>query len=147
MRAEIETILADRTWFSTWTLRPEDHYAALVAGVARVGGDDEFYARHVQISEGLLTPYLKRVRKESGAVIRYILVAERHKSGLPHYHGLIHEVGLPVRKRTLVDQWRSGFSSHKLVKDENLRVAAYVAKYLSKSNEARVRASIGYGHI
>jgi len=40
-------------------------------------------------------------------------------------------------------QWRLGFGAWKLIK--SLDVARYVTKYLSKSVEARVRASQRYG--
>jgi hypothetical protein len=81
--------------------------------------------------------------------LTYLLVAEAHKSGLPHYHLLIseHEESRPVRARHLKSQWRLGFSDVKLVaQDDEGRSAAYVAKYLAKSALARVRASVGYGH-
>ncbi len=83
--------------------------------------------------------------------LRYLLVAEAHKSGLPHYHMLISEFeeSRPVRARHLKTNWRLGFSDVKLVaQDDGTRPAAYVAKYLAKSAIARVRASVGYGqHI
>jgi hypothetical protein len=93
--AEIST--AERTWFGTLTLAPEEHYRA-----ALLGGGFTFLERHREIS-GWLTRYLKRVRKEAGCSFRYCLVAESHKSGLPHYHMLLHERDLQsaVRHRTL----------------------------------------------
>jgi hypothetical protein len=81
--------------------------------------------------------------------LRYLLVAEAHKSGLPHYHLLVHEAleTRPVRARHLKSTWRLGFSDVKLVaQDEGNRHAGYAAKYLAKSALARVRASVGYGH-
>jgi hypothetical protein len=80
--------------------------------------------------------------------LTYLLVAEAHKSGLPHYHLLIseHRESRPVRARHLKSQWRLGFSDVKLVaQDEGKRHAAYCAKYLAKAALARVRASQGYG--
>lgn len=152
-RAEIETRLSPRTWFGTLTLSPEAQYkyglrAALAA--ARYGADfealdpaDQFRRRHVEISKEI-TKYLKRIRERSGALLRYLFVAEAHKSGLPHYHVLLHEVFIdrPARKALLERQWHEGFSSFKLAEPA---AAGYVAKYLSKSNLARVRASIRYG--
>jgi hypothetical protein len=87
--------------------------------------------------------------QEFGAPLRYLLVAEAHKTGLPHYHLLIHEYSesRPIRARHLKEQWRLGFSSVKLVaQDEGNRRGGYVTKYLAKSAIARVRASVGYGH-
>jgi hypothetical protein len=147
-----------RTWFVTLTLRPEEHFKATLQASLRLqaGGVDfdrlepsrQFAERDREIQRDV-TLYLKRVRKESGAPLRYILVSEAHKSGLPHYHALIHEVDpfRPVSSRTLASQWRLGFSQSRLVaQDAERRSAAYVAKYLSKSAISRVRASQGYGH-
>lgn len=168
-RAKREVALSERTWFFTLTLSPEEQLKASYTAElqaskeglkwhelvsCRPGEDqgersrrlssEQFKRRHDAIGPHIQT-WLKRVRKESGAKFRYLIVAEAHKSGLPHYHGLIHEVGgeQPVRKRTLQGQWKLGFSQFRLVEDD--REAAYVCKYLSKSVLARVRASNRYG--
>lgn len=154
-RARTELAMADRTWFGTLTLRPEAQYRALALAVeharkrfvdfATLTEDEVFIRRHNQISPEI-TKYLKRIRKESGAVLRYVLVAEAHKTGLPHYHLLLHEYGdCPARKEMLERQWTLGFSSWRLVEKEDKRAAGYVTKYLSKAALARVRASVGYG--
>jgi hypothetical protein len=72
-------------------------------------------------------------------------VLEAHKSGLPHYHALIHEYGdcLLRKKRMLEPQWTFGYSNHRLVNEHG--VTGYVTKYLSKASNARVRASRAYG--
>lgn len=154
-RARTELGRAQRTWFATFTLDPEQHFLKECAAAVRLGEtsvswndldeEQQFLERHREISRDF-TLYLKRVRKESGALLRYVLVAEAHKSGLPHYHALIHEVvgTRPVKERTLRKQWLLGFSSFSLVKDDQ-KSARYVAKYLSKAALARVRASVGYG--
>lgn len=103
------------------------------------------FAELQRIAGKRITLWLKRVRKNSGAVIRYLLVAERHKTGLPHYHLLVHEMGGVVRHRHLADSWSYGFTNFKLVLGG--RPASYVAKYLGKSHDARVRASLGYGQF
>lgn len=153
-RALIEWRRAARTWFGTLTLAPGEHDRVLHVArrYARMRGYDfdaesfgeQFALRHRVISR-YLTLYLKRLRKQSGAKFKYILVAEHHKSGLPHYHCLIHEVTeediLP--KRLLEGEWPHGFTSWRLVTDA--RQSAYVCKYLSKTSAARVRASLGYG--
>jgi hypothetical protein len=159
-RAMTETAIAPRTWFVTLTLRPEEHFRVLcqASQVTRTRTTEEFealteegqfLARHREISREL-TLWLKRVRKASGAKLRYCLVAERHKSGLPHYHALLHEVRSDeaVRAAVIREQWLLGFSTAKLVaQQDGDRSASYVAKYLSKSASARVRASVGYGQI
>ncbi len=115
--------------FSTWEATSEDEKFRLLATEA---GKE-------------ITRYLKRLRK-AGARVRYCLVAEAHKSGLPHFHMLLHEVSEdhPVRHRLLVDKWGAGFVNAKLVPSES-RVAFYVTKYLTKSARARIRASAEYG--
>ena len=154
-RAEVEMRLSRRTWFGTLTLRPDRHtyymyQAALAASRSGIDFESEpeheqFRRRHVEISKEI-SKFLKRVRKRSGAYLRYLLVAEAHKSGLPHYHLLVHEVtDRPVTKRQLESCWRDGFSKWKLVEADQKNVAGYVAKYLAKSAMARVRASLHYG--
>lgn len=154
MRAKSEMQLSGRTWFGTLTLRPEEHFRYLT--VARVklakGGTDydvlseteRFSALAAEIGVEL-TKYFKRLRKQSGVKLRYLCVVEAHKSGLPHFHLLIHENGdNPVRHALLTGQWKLGFSRFKVV-EENDRAAGYVSKYLVKSALVRVRASRLYG--
>lgn len=151
MRAYAEARAVDRTWFGTLTLSAESQFKA--ASLARVrlasnGLDfdalsvsDQLAERHKQIGPEI-TRYLKRIRKVSGAKLRYMLVMEAHKSGLPHYHCLLHEVAGSVRHAQLQGNWWSGFSNWKLV---DSGAVSYVCKYLSKSALARVRASVRYG--
>lgn len=146
-------IVGGRTWFGTLTLTPEYQAEATYRAMSAVGGPDVFwelspqkqFAERHHAVQRQLTLALKRLRKEMGAgAFRYLLVCEAHKSGLPHYHMLIHECSatLSVRKSSLNDFWRLGFSQWRLAKPE---AAAYVAKYLSKAALARVRASQRYG--
>lgn len=152
-RARAEVQIAPRTWFGTLTLRPEAHAtigARCRARLARQGIDfdalpfgEQFEERHRMIGVEI-TKYLKRVRKASAPGFRYLLVCEHHKSGLPHYHLLIHEIedGC-VKSATLASQWQLGFEQWRLLSD--LRQATYLCKYLSKATVARVRASGRYG--
>ncbi len=154
-RMQSELGEAERTWFGTMTLSPDNHQFFLELARSRLtkrGTDletlpaaEQFQVRCWAISPEL-TRFLKRVRKVSNAPLRYILVAEPHKSGLPHYHMLIHESdpSNPVRHAQLQSNWALGYSSWKLVED-NSRAAHYAAKYLAKSASARVRASLRYG--
>lgn len=153
-RAKIEIAASARTWFGTMTLRPSEHWLASLRWQAAKAGRDwrelnsaeQFAAEHSVVCVEI-TRWLKRVRKESGARLRYLLVAEAHKSGLPHYHVLIHEASPldQVGERVLRRQWKLGHSKFNLV--EGNAAAGYVAKYLAKNAEARVRASIRYGQI
>lgn len=154
LRSYAETKRASRTWFGTLTLSPGEQFKAISAARVHLAAQrldfdalspaDQFGERHRQINL-LLTKYIKRVRKSEGVPIKYLLVAEAHKSGAPHYHVLIHEQAGPVRHRVLQSQWVHGFSNWKLVRDE--RAASYVCKYLAKSALARVRASKKYGEL
>lgn len=151
-RALTEHRAAQRSWFATFTFRPEVHYQMLGRGVLRaesraipadeIVGEREDAAQFAECAREI-TLYLKRVRKNTGARIRYILVAERHKSGLPHFHALIHEVSGSVKYEDLRSQWHHGHGMWKLVRDE--AAAFYVTKYLGKAQDARVRASLRYG--
>lgn len=152
-RARSEVAASTRTWFGTLTLSPESHERMANQArrkAARQGEDfdlksmrEQFLGRHSEVSREL-TLYLKRIRKESQASLRYLLVAEAHTSGLPHYHVLIHETGNPgVRHATLRHQWKLGFTKFTLLRD--VRSASYITKYLAKDASARVRASFQYG--
>lgn len=84
------------------------------------------------------------------AKLRYLLVTEAHKDGFPHYHALVHEVAVPITARVLSAHWKLGFTNFELVDSstgDNRKAVNYVTKYLTKSNEARVRASLRYGKI
>lgn len=151
-RAIREVGAAYRTWSSTLTLAPQRHYQmySLAAKRLRLNGVDidaldptaQFEHRHKEISKEI-TRYVKRVRKSSGS-LRLLLVAEAHKSGLPHYHMLWHEKDLlGTREKILSSKWTWGFSRHRLIEDKS--EAAYLCKYLSKELGARVRASKFYG--
>lgn len=152
-RARRECEVAYRTWFGTLTLRPERQFEALTRArqsVARSGQDFDglspelqFAARTVEVGRWL-TLFLKRVRKQSGASLRYVAVYEPHESGAPHVHLLVHEADtVGTSERMLRLQWKDGFSKWKLVTDR--RQASYVTKYLTKTAAVRVRASSHYG--
>lgn len=153
-RALFETSIAPRTWFGTLTFNPEWHYQVLLRcrhhddaqGIDfdALSSNEQFTRRHNMLAVEV-TKYLKRIRKLSKARLRYLLVAEAHKSGNPHYHMLVHEVDteVPIRHALLKGQWTAGFSDFKLVSDP--KAATYCCKYLSKDAKARVRASLLYG--
>lgn len=153
-RAKIEVAASSRTWFGTMTLTPDAHDRVRLVCTQRLSGQgttweklsqEEQFRLRIDAMKTALTLWLKRIRKESGARLRYILVAESHKSGLPHFHILIHEGDVPVLKRHLEGQWKLGFSKFKLI-DRDPKVVWYVCKYLSKSALSRVRASVRYGN-
>lgn len=153
-RAVAEFRSAGRTWFGTITLSPHAHQASLERARYRMHqqGIDyetlpemERWCLRYQEAARELTKYVKRLRKESGAKIRYLLVCEQHKNGLPHFHMLVHERAGTILHRTLKDQWKYGFTYWKLLTDA--KACGYVTKYLNKSAVARVRASALYGHV
>jgi len=155
LRAYAELGYATRTWFGTLTLSPGEQFRmlALARADARRTGLGDFDAlppeRQWQLRVATvgveITKYLKRVREASGSRFRYLIVSERHKSGDPHFHMLLHEVAEPVREAVLSKQWRLGFCQWRLAHREDQRAATYLTKYISKSAETRVRASARYG--
>jgi len=156
-RAANEIRTAHRTWFGTLTLRPEEHFLmecrlAHHLGMRAVNWDQldqaEQFSERRREGGALVTKFFKKLRMRTEAPLRYFLVVEPHKSGRPHWHVLLHELdaAYPIRKASLQDCWAHGFSQWKLVDTTDaLKTARYVAKYLTKSTQARVRASVGYG--
>lgn len=146
-RACVELALSTRTWFGTFTVNPQNRFIIDVR--ARRNADDqsdvEYLARHAQISREL-TLYFKRLRKSTHVKFRYLLVAEQHADGWPHYHALLHERGPMVTKRDLQSHWKLGFTNFKLVKLNDRRVSGYITKYIAKQALARIRASLLYGY-
>lgn len=153
-RARQECAWAPRTWFGTLTMRPHEHFEALcrISVSQRSKGvpldllnDAELFKLRAADMGKHATRYFKRLRK-AGAAVRYLLVTEAHKSGLPHLHLLVHDVrgAAPTPKRLLQGEWYHGFSSFRLVEDQSTGVG-YVTKYIAKSMMARVRASLSYG--
>lgn len=143
-----------RTWAAALTFRPEVHHWCLSLVRRRISEqgldfdalavDDRFSELHKVLSKEV-TRFIKRVRFNTGAPLRYMEVVEAHKSGLPHYHVLLHEqrAEKPVSKRTLEQAWRAGHSHWRLVRCE--AQCAYLAKYIGKDNASRIRASLNYG--
>lgn len=157
-RIKAEMRAASRTWFGTLTLSPEMHMRAhalairycrqaLCSDFESETPGKQFSLRHAVISKWM-TKWLKRVRKQSGVKLRYCLVAEAHKSGLPHYHCVVHQCHPEMRVKYvhLRGTYDLGFCKFNLVESDDYgKSAAYVAKYLAKSAQARVRASLRYG--
>lgn len=148
-RAIDETKASKRTWFCTLTVRPEDRFrmdliAERYAMIRRLADEppEEVFRLRAKIVGQEVTRWLKRVRKNSGAKLRVLLVTESHKDGYPHFHALIHETSGTVTKRVLEAGWRVGFSQFRLC---DPGASGYVAKYLSKVALTRVRASRHYG--
>lgn len=154
-RAIDEIAASNRTWFGTLTVNPYERFlygldAAMRGERAGHGNwqslspENQFPFLAKVIGEDI-TKWLKRVRKVSGASLRYLLVSEAHKDGFPHFHILLHEPDKAVAKAVLEEQWRAGFSHWRLVKREDPRSAYYACKYLAKDARTRVRGSIRYG--
>lgn len=156
-RAISELRASSRTWLGSMTLTSEHHFKIMCVASSRLAKSgvswdslseaEQRRERHTEISKEI-TRWLKRVRERSNARLRLLVVMEPHKSGLPHYHCLIHEGATPVTKRVMQKAWHLGFTNFKLVETsgpDHARAAWYVAKYLTKTNEARVRASVRYG--
>lgn len=152
---------AARNWWGTLTLAPHNHYRMMVEARRHAEhtsvawetlSDAERFARVRDTSLKEVTKYLKRVRKAAKHSFRYVLVTERHKSGLPHFHLIIHESELrPITHKVLSGQWNGknfnlGFEKWRLIPfDDEERAVGYVAKYISEELASRVRASQRYG--
>ena len=135
-----------------------------------LGASDKFG----QLDKLVFAEFQKRVkllRKNTDAPFRYLAVTEVHTGGglytelrVPHWHVLLHETDparplrydadLLGRRRVTVGGkrkwekirdpfWLVGFQDWDLKPDP--KDAAYVCKYLTKSLDARVRASLRYG--
>lgn len=145
-----EIMASQRTWFGTLTLSPEEHYLSECRSpydFSVLSEHEKLMALH-EANGDLLTRYVKRLRKAAVGKLRLAIVMEPHKSGLPHYHALVHEQhGAKITKAILVDQWPHGLIRKWKLVDDPRKGAWYVAKYLTKTVGARVRASKGYGDI
>jgi len=144
-----------RNWFCTLTYRPEAHFRNTLIAVdiaAKAGVDyyalnaDDQFRYQCRVVTRDIQLFVKRLRKNSRADLRYIAVIERHKSGHPHVHMIIHEVDVlkPVRYAVLSGAWHDGFSRFKLC-DE--RTSRYISKYLTKDYASRVQCSVSYGRL
>lgn len=149
----------NRTWFGTLTLSSDAQ--GIMLDRARMASDEpnalwwddpKCDVRFAAVRDQLVLEcrrYWARLRK-AGYRFKYLLVFERHKSGLPHMHWLLHEQNGPIRKRVLEAQWPWGFSKPLLCGGGSKRslstksAAFYVAKYLSKDTQSRQIASHGY---
>lgn len=164
MRAMNEHSLGQRSWMCTFTLSPELHWL-WSRGSTNVEEAFQLISKRVS---GELTKWLKRIRFASGARLRYMIVTEKHAkklAGLPHWHMLLtertgsvtweelafrHECTCETKCEVVHNekhrrglQWNHGHSDFGLVKpDDN---PAYATKYLTKSADAKIRASVRYG--
>lgn len=153
-RGQLELVAADRSWFGTMTVSPENRFIARLKADAYNASrgvrwtslsDAEQFKEIARVLRRDLQLFLKRVRKQSGARIRYLVTTEAHKDGFPHLHMLLHEYDGRVTKRCLEQQWQLGLSHWRLVNGLDHRVPWYVAKYLTKSILAKPVASLRYG--
>jgi hypothetical protein len=151
-----------RTWFGTLTLSAEwqaeflDRARSIHCEPNASWWEEPHCDERFKLVRALLLKevqrYWKRLRKD-GHRFKYLVVFERHKSGLPHMHFLLHEQGRPILKRELEARWPYGHSKCVIVGGRSRRAAApekaawYVVKYLSKSTQARQLASRGYKPI
>lgn len=103
------------------------------------------------------------VRGRTRRNFSYLLVAEKHKSGRPHWHILLHEdypdaliradeyyvtqkgVVRVDEKAMVRKTWALGFTQFERCRDS--RSAGYLCKYLAKDMLWRVRASQQYGGV
>lgn len=155
-RAMAESAIATRTWFGTLTLAPARrvvylYKAHLEASRRRAEpwhklSEAEQFGYIVKAIRPELQMFLKRIRKNSGASLRYLLVSEAHADGFPHFHILVHEREGAVTKRQLDAGWRDGFSQFRLLPvGAHQKAARYICKYLTKSALTKIIGSHKYG--
>lgn len=159
-RAAREQVRAKRTWFVTFTFAPRTR--ATILAQATQDGRGSQVDRLIRHAGWFVSTYTKRLRK-AGFRFRYIVIAEPHADGFPHFHGIVHDqLGNtsvkevwkrdPRRpglwKKLLVcpeleTAWSAGYVETELVRD--LGAIRYITKYLAKGRFGRVRSSLGYG--
>lgn len=154
-RAITELKASVRTWFGTLTLAPENQFRMTNLARTRLlkGGtkwEQLSEAERLQETCREITrefqKYMKRLRKKHSG-LRYLMVYEQHKSGLPHIHVLLHETATPIRHAALTAQWPLGFSKWNLVNDlHDPKAAFYITKYITKDVSIKIIASRLYGH-
>lgn len=90
--------------------------------------------------------FLKRLRKNTGAEIKFVMAEELHRSGVRHWHAILMHRGT-VSKRQLEAAWAGDdLAGHCMVRRINGRGAArYVMKYIGKDEAYIVRSSIHLG--
>lgn len=152
-RAKHELRVSARTWFGTLTFRPSERYRLMAKASQAYGpGFEGLPERHrfrliEREAYQEAQKYWKKLRKNTGMRLRYIMVAEAHRDGSLHYHALVHErAGMEIRHAQLSANWWHGFTKWKLVETGD-HVARYVTKYLTKDSQTRTRASVGYGQF
>lgn len=158
-RALEEIRLAPRTWWSTYTLRPDIHAECTARARLLVGGtpfderspDEQFIIRYGMLVRRV-TNMIKRLRKGAAGRppvrFRYLVVCEAHTGkhnerlglesgqnlGMPHFHAFWHEVSPlnQLRKhRHLEAVWPFGIMSHSIV-DKDAEEVRERAIYLAK---------------
>lgn len=153
-RAQLELVAATRSWFGTLTLRPHERFMARLkadAYLAKRGvrwldlDASEQFKEIARVLRRDFQLFLKRVRKQSRARVRYVMTTEAHTDGFPHLHLILHEYEGRCTKRLLEEQWQLGISHWRLVNALDHKVPWYVAKYLTKSILAKPVASLRYG--
>lgn len=160
-RAIAEIKRAERTWFGTLTASPDEHVRMELRARARLANnanatEKALFSALAQEMGIEATKWLKRVRERASVPFRYLLVAEVHNSvntseemrGRPHLHILIHDyAGQPLRKHHLKDAWKIGHCKFTLLSGDqsDFRGAMYLTKYITKTAELRIRASLNYG--
>lgn len=139
VRACLEAARSERTWFVTLTFRP---YCR-----SWLSREADIQHSPTDVAYGLISPYIKRVRKISSASLKFISCVEMHKDNTPHMHLLVYQQSTqPILWKHLVKSWRYGFAAAKLATPNS---AHYVCKYLGKQMKSgsRIRVSRPFGKM
>ena len=147
---------SERSWFGTLTINPHKRFEYVSLARLRLAetnvdfdalSQEERFRILVRIVQPDITKYWKRLRKNSGCRFKYLLVAEAHKDGFPHWHFLCHEYVGKLSGQAMREQWsKIGFAHAKIVDKAKGNVAFYVTKYITKALSTKVIASLSYGY-
>lgn len=143
-RAASEQMDAERTWFFTFTYKPQVR-AVIMREASILASDQPQLSQPIRLCRSAgkyVAAYMRHLRKVGGP-LRYVAIPEPHKDGFPHWHGLVHCLSGDLSHETLTLGWSHGWSVFKEVRDTG--AIRYVTKYLAKDRYGRIRASLNYG--
>lgn len=141
-RSAHEQARAKGVWFVTLTFGPVRRREIFASASAMSENGASSTNRLVRSSGRHVAKFFKLLRK-AGFKFRYIFVAELHRDGFPHWHGVLFDQVGNLHWESIDKAWSSGFLVAKVVRDAN--AIRYVTKYIAKAPVGRVRASLNFG--
>lgn len=147
-----EMMISQKAYLVTPTFNGEHRNEINVGAVLRMIGDDDLteWGALNKASYEFVKKAFKRVRsrnkRESRPVtLRYLAVSEAHEDGFPHYHILIFaDKRYGLNDCLFTEFVKMGRTTVDLVKDPQRQVG-YCLKYILKSGQHSIRASLNFG--